>query len=666
VANIGQKTTVPAAEEMAEDCDSDSPLYSPTPSAMERPSLHPQLSLDLRQACAHLVSMTNPPDPDEDEDDQDALRRYEAERKAKYLNSVRAAQAKAAEAEARTAKEHEINAKKDQPRKDQPSRYSLRRRRQEAIDATSKNPPPPAQNNPKHPAPTVGVQNGRRKPPEILGASIEPLPPVHATIVQKSLKGRSNEVEELKHIRDSMHIRPKTSAAACIDYDATSGASSGSTSRSNSDYHAVHQAASTGMTSAALTPSMDGRMSRNRRPSDESYRDKEDTEAWIRELARRRADEYISSGRASRNGKRTSRFSRFSRKTSGGGSDDDRPGSRAGSIASGISNYIRNAGSTTSLNSNYTGRSGRSSAMGFSRPESRSSSMSRRSSSDWWRRPGLRRKGSWASFRSGRPEDKEAKSHRKNGEPNLNRPLPALPGLDSYKETKTHIGQLMKSGRKGKKVKKSQISEPQPFLPPETSYTATLPKPSPSAPAFHSEGESSPYLEYSPHTNPFESPIQPSSAPLPHQSPVPISPAPAQKPHVLATSTSTSALPKQRPRRGSASTGTSRKKNVPHQPPPLVIRGPSYHQELAQGVYPRPMDVNTGVPAHGSTPATINSSEVSKVATVGSNPNVMLEMPPRRTETGWERKGGLKGRVGKLFGGSKNGDMGCERGAVPV
>ncbi len=336
-------------------------IQPPTLSAMERPSLHPQLSFDLRQAYALLVSKTNPPDSDEEDENNDALKTYEAERTAKYVALVSAAEAKAAEAEARRKKEQDAMAKKASSRKEEPSRYSLRRRR-EAQDAALK--PAPNPKTQKHPATISGrQQQSQSKVAEILGPAIEPLPPVHATIIERNLRGKQKEAEALKQIQASMGARPLTSAAASIDYNVTA-ASSKSTSRSNSDYQAIHQAGSTGMTSAAMTPNMDGRMSRMRRPSDESYRDKEDTEAWIRELARRRADEYISSGRASRNGKRTSRFSRKA-----GASDDDRPGSRAGSIASsitgGFSNYFRHGGSTDSLHSTRTGRSGLSSSLGL-------------------------------------------------------------------------------------------------------------------------------------------------------------------------------------------------------------------------------------------------------------------------------------------------------------
>jgi len=71
-----------------------------------------------------------------------------------------------------------------------------------------------------------------------------------------------------------------------------------------------------------------------------------------------------------------------------------------------------------------------------------------------------------------------------------------------------------------------------------------------------------------------------------------------------------------------------------------MIRGPSYQKEVEMGVYPRPMDVNKG------------AMSVQEVTT----PSVTLleGLSPTKTGPGeWERKGGLKGRVGRMFGGKE-------------
>lgn len=83
------------------------------------------------------MSKTNPPDSDEEDENYDALKTYEAERKAKYVALV-----SAVEAEARRKKEQDAMAKKASSRKEEPSRYSLRRRR-EAQDAAPKPAPNP-------------------------------------------------------------------------------------------------------------------------------------------------------------------------------------------------------------------------------------------------------------------------------------------------------------------------------------------------------------------------------------------------------------------------------------------------------------------------------------------------------------------------------------------
>ena len=166
--------------------------------------------------------------------------------------------------------------------------------------------------------------------------------------------------------------------------------------------------------------------------------------AWMAyELARRREEASAATAPPTLH-KSTSRAS-----LRRGHSESERPPSRAGSIAEGIREYIRPRASMDSF------RTARSDTQ-LSRSGSRSSSSK---GGNWWRgaSAGLRRKGSWSSFRSAKPEDElEAERERAAGGGgrekglDLNRSLPPLPGLDSYKEEKKkkmHISQLMSRTR---------------------------------------------------------------------------------------------------------------------------------------------------------------------------------------------------------------------------
>jgi len=612
------KSPPPQEEFIRQDYDTDSPPYSPSPSAMEKPALHPQLAFDLRQACAILVDATNPPDPDDDSYQYETLKKMEVGRIAKYVAQARATEVKAQKAVIKQVnprqekikpreidvRSREVQSSDEQVKKEQPRRYSQRRPPEDIRDPTSAPNPVPRHYVPTYaPPPIFNSMSTSRSPKQSSKTHMPVLdPPLPAQPdVPDTDTGKQREGEEpaLRHIRASLHARPKTSAAACIDYNDPSDASSSrSTSRSTCNNDAIHRPTSTGLSSlTALTPGEDKQMSRHRRPSDESYNDaaKEEARAW--EMTRRRAEEHAGDARGPRS---TSRSSKFSRMTQA--SEHERPASRAGSIASsiagGISHYMR---PRASFATERSGRSSFRSSKASSRSGSRSSSMSRRSSG-WWRNGGLRRKGSWASFRSARPEGEKDKSHRKNGEPNLNRPLPALPGLDQYRETKTHIGQLMKVG--GRKIKKAQISEPQPLLPHNTPYTATLP---PSLPAWaleESDHDHSSGVHRGKSTDrrsqlPKKPSLTSSSNNLRRTSVGPVgwvggdggdSGGAHDRILPLSNTTHNHVSPT------TAATSKPSKPNPLHtmSPPPPQIRGPSYHEELAEGVYPRPMEVNRG------------------------------------------------------------------------
>ena len=733
-----QKTSSPTIETGAEYDIDTSPPYSPTASEMERPSIHPQLVFDLRQACAIIVNETNPPDPDEEPDHREMLRRFEEERQAKY--AAQAAQARAAEmklhkTEAKSQKattrwDQRVNEKakkeyarrveaetrraiardaeperrkvierqaelrmgsgadaiKEQPRKEQPRRYSTRRPPEDVPSSGSKT--EPRVYIPTHATPAFEASTSGRKAPKTYSATMEPLepthtkisakakgkqkeagqsylrqssetrsatklellPPVHATIVTNA-RAKEKEAEEpvLEQIRASLHERPKTSAAATVDYEGPSGNSSKSTTRSNTEYDTRGRPTSTAITSAVITPGDDKRTSYNRqtsfdsldqKSSNELYTDREDSmqaRAWQehKESLRRAEEKYNKSGRAARPGSKASKRSR--RWGSDADSMNDRPLSRAGSISesirSGISYYMRPRASQDNM------RSGRSSASGFSRSDSRSSSISRRSSTGWWRGSGLRRKGSWSSFRSTRPDQDEPSKLRRNGEPNLNRPLPALPGLDQYKETKTHIGQLMKAGARGRKKEKAQRSDPEHFLPQQSHQQSHhVKKESISNPILRNESMDRTLHRYRESKIMQEPARAPSSTSQTRCDSTSINPPETNRKHSSnslpgrshsRTSTRHS-LPLKSPkiRRESDPTAGS----INNKPPPPMIRGPSYQKEVEMGVYPRPMDVNKGV------------VRVQEVTT----PNVTLVGGLSPTK-GDERKGGLKGRVGRIF-----------------
>ena len=642
--SILQKTSLPP-EDPRHDYDTDSPPYSPSPSEMERPSLHPQLSHDLRKACAILVAMTDPPDPDDDQPDPpETIRKIAGVRKADSGTQVRTVEVRSIKADLRRVmQQEELSPREEQKlKKEQPGRYSTRRPRQDSDEVDKKS----SQQRylPKDPMGRSRPLEAQRKPSDNPRTVIpEPvLPPVHAPIVERALLDKQAESQALGHIRSSLHMRPKTSAAACIDYEADHTAySSKSTSRSTSDYAAIYgRPTSTGVTSVqALTPNIDGGRpsQKDRRPSEgESYSSSMKEE--MQELARRRADEYVA-----RNGQRPpSRTSKLSRMTSQSDLRNGRPGSRAGSLASsiagGISNYIRPRSSSTNLDG---GRSGRASSLGLSRSESRSSSRSRRSSfsgaGGWWRNGGLRRRGSWASFRSGggNGDGRERNRLKKNGEPNLNRPLPALPGLDQYKETKTHIGQLVKNSAK-KKIKKSKIGVPQPLLPPDTPYTATIPQQSP-----RSRSNLGQHAASAPLPDPDGPEIKfPQSAEEQPGSPESRNPHPESYPSPSKSQGKLrrSSLNPAKPRRDSATADASAAQ-AKRMPPP-IIRGPSYKKELEVGIYPRRMEVNDGT-CH------VNLYEQQKK----QNLSAMADK-----EAGeWERRGGLKGRMGKMLSSKQDG-----------
>ena len=560
-------------------------------------------------------------------------------------------------------------------------------------------------------------------PVEVRSATpLEFLPPVHATIVQNSRpKGPQRERSQdpaLRQIRDDMHARPKTSAAACVDYAAPSGSSSKSTSRSNTEYDNHYRPTSTAMTSAIITPGEDKRSAYSRRPSNSSFKDsyqesyqgsflsldREETmspqaRAWQQHKLNLYAAEqkYKKSGWAARPG---SRASKRSLRRGNDSTDGSRPLSRAGSIAesitSSINSYIRPRASQDSM------RSGWSSSSNLSRSDSHSSSMSRRSGNGWWRNSGLRRKGSWSSFRSARPDREEPTKSKKNGEPNLNRPLPALPGLDQYKEAKTHIGQLMKSGGRGRKKNKDKHPKDDPDAAyiagqhqsqgqhqRQTSGGTHIQKASISAPILRNESMERTLHRYRESQIQQEPPRNHSQIRQQQQqqqfsyTPVPAPDYAAQirkesnassVPTINSTSRSRTDPPiaagkrpsRSRLRSDSSASKSSKKDNAAklQKAPPPLVRGPSYQKEVEAAVYPRPMDVNKG-PAvvvevgreqeGGLGTGMVEVGDPSVTVIEGGEREGKRKLRRREKVPGWEEVPGWGGGGGGWFGRKKRG-----------
>lgn len=710
-----QKTNVPQAQSQAQgqtsrhddmkDYDTDSPPYSPTPSEMERPSFHPQTIFDLRQACAILVNETNPPDPDDEPDHRETLRKFEAERKAKYVAQARVTEVKPPMTEPRELKTSKTN--KEEVKKDHSKKQWSTRPTQEALPKAMVYQPTQATYEPasRQTTAVVDATAGTRRPLEPYNANAvmgEPLEPTHTKVLSAKAQGKQKEIvppddSTMHEIRQNIQARPKTSAAATVDYVGEHSDSSRSTSRSTSHFPS-HRPTSTGLTSLAITPGEERQRSHIRRPSDESYQEelaRREAEDWMREkLAQRQAEQRYASKGPARPASRSSRLSRMTSRSDVGDRPASRAGSLAGSIADSISNYIRPRGNSSADSL----RSGRSSAMS---DRSRSSSMSRSSTGrqGFFHRNSLRHKGSWASFRSARP-DQEEKNTKKNGEPNLNRPLPALPGLDSYKESKPHIGQLMKGGAK-KPVKKKHIGDPQPLVAPQTLYTATLPKPATpildrQQMQYHGSGDEDHDYEYNStqYHHPgdgFGRSTVPKNVSSQHHYHPPQQqshyyPQPNQDRHQQASAKRSSSISnfafgrKSSESRRSAQSHTLHKTpsnisnprsptqgagNRLHQGPP-VVRGPSYHKEMEAGMYPRPMEVSNGsnlvngdyynVKLVDVGPETRHPGGPSSKA-AGSGGELARQMQSTLTRSGreeqhghLEKRGGIKGKMGRLFG----------------
>lgn len=117
----------------------------------------------------------------------------------------------------------------------------------------------------------------------------------------------------------------------------------------------------------------------------------------------------------------------------------ERPASRAGIIKDTFRDYIRPRPSSATPD-----RSARSETT-LRRFDSRRGQESHGGGSNWWRGSGRGTGKSWHSFRNAKAD--AADPSEMGTSPNLNRELPALPGLHQYRERKanaTHVAQLMR------------------------------------------------------------------------------------------------------------------------------------------------------------------------------------------------------------------------------
>lgn len=435
---------IASTEDISVVDDMSSPPYSPTPSVMERPTLSSRVESQLRRACAIIVEETNPSTHEFDHlpDHNETNRKY-AEIYHTYKN---ANQVRPSKPDARPSTSRQVRGGDTEPIVQSATYIHIPKNAATSFEATA----------------GLRKSSSTRNPE---GVAAESLEPSHPAVLVDLKNGHSQSDEQIVKLRAVIHARPKTSAAACIDYSGPSVDTSSSTTRTNTTYDGFVRSNSTGLTSLA-SPLIEKKSSpTSQRVSEQILQDgpaaslaDATAKAWMaQELSRRRIES--GSGRNARPSTRASSQPKWS--------DTDRPVSRAGSLAGsvkmGLRDYIRPRASMDSV------RSTRSES-GLYRNNSRGGKENRGSGSNWWQGSSSKNKRSWSSFRSARPDGAgDHHSAGKDGEPNLNRALPALPGLDQYKERKpmpTHIAQLMRPGRTdgGKAMQETVPDSYQQFL----------------------------------------------------------------------------------------------------------------------------------------------------------------------------------------------------------
>lgn len=284
------------------------------------------------------------------------------------------------------------------------------------------------------------------------GIASEPLEPASTKVSRQKASFSNTEHEALYEIRRKLESRPKTSAAACIDYPELTSPDQSNPTTSVPSNRTTY---STPFTSAGITPGQTSkRFSQSvpnaignieiepiettalpKCPDDAISLAPEQTtqaRAWMAEqLTRRRR----SSSQTPQDISTSRPLREFHPLQSRHNSESSRPASRAGSIRTNISNnireYIRPGSSAGSIRSNHSLSTSRSrTRQRISALKAKISNASIRSRSSSRRRPGY---------------DDGDEYFINPEQVNLDRPLPPLPGLDSYREKPKHIGLMMKS-----------------------------------------------------------------------------------------------------------------------------------------------------------------------------------------------------------------------------
>ena len=238
----------------------------------------------------------------------------------------------------------------------------------------------------------------------------------------------------LSDIRSKLDSRPKTSAAACIDYAEPISPVSNRTNSNRSNRTAY----STPYTSAGITP---GQTSKRFSQSVPNFAIPAEIDAADITALPQFPDEHTSGDPRIRHLEVCNRSSLQAARDhlntpSRLETSISRTRSRANSFRRSVREYIRPGSSAESIHSVHTTNS--------NAPHDQSRSRRRISA--------LKSKISNASLRS-RESSNKLRSGYDDGDEyfidadhlNLDRPLPPLPGLDSYRERPKHIGQMMKS-----------------------------------------------------------------------------------------------------------------------------------------------------------------------------------------------------------------------------
>lgn len=303
--------------------------------------------------------------------------------------------------------------------------------------------PPPYNRAPVHAA--AGFRNtaSQKIPLSMQGADVTDSDPLGLIRMPSRMQPRSQggPVHQPARISTNVGRRPVTAAAASGDHPDRSN----STSRTGTTWDQPSTRLSSWSSPADERKSSPG----SHRVSDRMVLlDRPSTcaagvaaKTWrMQELAHRRPETI--SGRTTGPGSRGS--------TSYKPTGTDRPGSRAGTIAGSVKDTIRDyirprpSSDTTHIAPPIRSENRFRGAHGQAGPECQGSG------NRWWRGSATGSRRTWSSFRNDKSDGEGPGPSGTEGSANLNRELPALPGLDQYREKKpnvTHVAQLMRAER---------------------------------------------------------------------------------------------------------------------------------------------------------------------------------------------------------------------------